>query len=141
MEWYYIFSASRDQAVIDNTLQGFSLVKDLGGFLLKSSGYVAAEGFLGQGIDAVTQPPGSDYCDVSLLDNNNFQLFEGGNQHTFWPEGTRKNIQSGKVRVSETLFTPSYIGLRNGDGYHGISVGIEVAAVVVTAYYSSVDGE
>jgi hypothetical protein len=141
VEWYYIFSASRDQAVIDNTLQGFSLAKDLGGFLLKSTGYGMAEGVLSQGIDAITQPPGSDYCDVSLVDQNNFQLYESGAAARYYPEGSRSNIQSGKIRVVETLFTPSYLGFKNGDSYHGISVGVEVVAVTVTQYYSSVDGE
>lgn len=141
VEWYYIFSASRDKATVENTLQSFSLVKDLGGFLLKSSGYGAAEGFLSQGIDAITQPPGSDYCDISLLDQNNFQLFTSGGAARYYPEGSRTNIQAGKVRVVESLFTPAYLGLRNNDGYHGISVGVEIVAVVVTAYYSSVDGE
>jgi hypothetical protein len=137
----YIFSASRDQAVIENTLQSFSLAKDLGGFLLKVNGYGAAEGLLGQGIDAITQPPGADYCDVALVDQNNFQLFESGEGARYYPEGSRSNIQSGKVRVVESLFTPSYLGFKNGDSYHGISVGIEVVAITVTQYFSSVDGE
>lgn len=141
VEWYYIFTASRDKAVVNNTLAGFSLVKDLGSFVLNSTGNGIADDFLSQGIDAITQPPGSDYCDVSLLDQNNFQLFQSGGGARYYPEGSRSNIQAGKVRVVESLFTPCYLGFRNKDSFHGISVGVEVAAVVATWYYSSVDGE
>lgn len=120
---------------------GFGPLVRRGGFVLQSSGHGVAEYFLSQGTDAITQPPGSDYCDVSLLDQNNFQLFETGGTSRYYLEGSRSNIQSGKVRVVKSLFTPSYLGFRNADSFHGISVGVEVAVVVATRYYSSVDGE
>ncbi len=142
VEWYYIFTASREEAITAQTLQGFSLAKDLGAFVLQAGGYGTAGDFLSKGIDAVTQPPGSDYCDVIMLDHNNFQAFESGaGGSVFWPEGTRKNFQSGKVRIATTLFTPAYLGFQNTDTFHGLSVGIEVAAVTVTPYYCSVDAK
>ncbi len=124
VKWYYEFSASRDEDQIESVTNALSLVSEL-------STLVDQSGLLGFGIDQLTQPPGSDYCDVYLIDQNNYTPFLNKNpQFLQYPEGTRENLKSGVVEIDCCHQGPIYLGLKNPDNFHGIHVVVEVAAIV-----------
>ncbi len=123
VEWYYQFTASRDKEEVQNTKGSFNLVGNLAKLIDQT-------GTLGFGVDLLTQPPGSDYCDVYLLTYENVSLFEAKVQYSYLTAGTRENIKSGLIKMSGGANRTYYIGIKNPDASHGISVAIEVVAVV-----------
>lgn len=124
VEWYYQFSATRDKAEINKTKGTF----DLAGQLTK---LIDKTGALKFGVDALTQPPGANYCDIYLLNHQNSSLFEAKVKYTYLTSGTRKNIKSGLVKITGGAGHAYYIGIKNPDSMHGIHVAIEVVAVVL----------
>ncbi|TRX61171.1 hypothetical protein FNH22_03705 [Fulvivirga sp. M361] len=123
VKWYYEFSASRDEDQIDNVTNALSLASEL-------STLVDQSGLLGFGIDQLTQPPGSDYCDVYLLDHENSSPFTSKVEYSYYTEGTRENLTSGVVEIECCINLPTYLGLKNPDNLHGRHVVVEVAAIV-----------
>ena len=124
IEWYYQFSASRNKGDIDKARKGFSLISDLSG-LIDQTGYAKF------GIDALTQPPGANFCDIYLFDHPNSRAFEAKNPYNYWTSGTRENIKSGIIKISQGGAQQYYIGIKNPDSGHGIHVGIEVVAITL----------
>jgi len=124
VKWYYEFSASRDESQIESVSSALSLASEL-------SALVDQTGLLGFGIDQLIQPPGSDYCDVYLIDQQNYNSFLNKQpQFLQYPEGTRENLKSGIVEVECCYDQPFYLGLKNPDNLHGIHVVVEVVAIV-----------
>lgn len=136
VEWFYIVSASRRKEDIQANLKNTSLVKDLSKALL---GVSSAAMVLNLGLDLITRPPGSDYCDVFLIDHDNYRNFLSKLQFTQYTEGTRTNITSARVKVTGSTQGQYYLGIRNNDLSNGIDVGIEVAAIVYEDYYGKED--
>lgn len=124
VEWYYQFSATRDKAEIDMTKSTFNLAGQLTKLIDKT-------GTLQFGLDALTQPPGANYCDIYLLNHQNSSLFEAKAEYTYFTSGTRKNIKSGLVKMTGGAGKAYYIGIKNPDSMHGINVAIEVVAVTL----------
>lgn len=123
IEWYYQFSATRNKKEIDKTKAGFNLVGQLTKLIDKT-------GILEIGIDALTQPPGGNICDVYQLDYENSRLFESKEAYKYFIDGTRKNIKSGIVKLNGGAGETYYIGIKNPDSMNGIHVAIEVVAIV-----------
>jgi hypothetical protein len=125
VEWYYQFSATRNETDISNTKKKFNLVSDLTKLIDKT-------GLLNFGIDALTQPPGSDYCDIFLLTPLESISFEAKTAYNYYSEGTRENYKSGIVKIKGNGLTSGTwnIGIRNPDTYYGVAVAIEVVAIV-----------
>lgn len=136
VEWYYIISASRNKENIQANLQNASLVKDLSKGLLGVNPTTMA---LNLGLDLITQPPGSDHCDVFLIDHDNYSLFTSKQSFNQYTEGTRLNITSAKVKVTGITQGQYYLGVRNNDISNGISVGVEIAAIVAEDYYGKAE--
>jgi hypothetical protein len=89
-----------------------------------------SSGSLGFAIELLSVPPGADYCDVYLIDNNNYSVFLNKNPFSYYPVGTRENIKSANVEVSSKFESSIYLGIKNPDSMHGINVVIKVAAIV-----------
>lgn len=123
VKWYYQISSFRDAAMKEGVTQQMSLVSDL-------SKLVDKTGTLGFALDLVSEPPGVDYCDVYLIDHNNYSLFLNKSQFNHFPVGTRENIKSANVEVSSAFSTPIYLGIKNPDSMHGINVIVKIAAIV-----------
>ncbi|MFA0965015.1 hypothetical protein AB9P05_24615 [Roseivirga sp. BDSF3-8] len=122
VEWYYEFTASRNEADVNQVTSNFKLASDLSKILDSS-------GFLGLGINLLTQPPGGDVCDIYLLDSENAGLFRSKVAFRYLTVGTRENLASGIVKVSSPLNQPLYLGIKNPDDMVGIHVAIEVVAI------------
>ena len=136
MEWYYVVSASRDEAEIRSNLSNFSLLGDI---TKAVNGLNPASTALNLGINFITQPPGSDYCDVYLLRYENMELFKSDQNFSYILEGTRENVKSAKVKISCCKGVQYYIGIQNRDSFHGIHVGIEAIAITKKEFYDYSD--
>ncbi len=128
VEWYYQFTATRDESEIKKTTSAFDLAGDL-------SKLIDETGALSFGIEALTQPPGANYCDIYLMSNGNRSAFEAKNKFYFKASGTRENIKSGLVQIKDASERNLTIGIKNPDSMHGIHVAIEVVAVVLEIKY------
>jgi hypothetical protein len=123
VKWYYEYSASRNESEVDNVSKALDLAGELSSLLDQS-------GILQLGINMLNQPPGSDYCDVYLIDHDNYTPFLSKQQFMQYPEGTRENLKSGIVEVECCHNFPLYLGLKNPDYKDGVHVVVEVAAIV-----------
>jgi len=123
VEWFYTFSADRNEEKIKTTTAGLNLFGEITAALDQTGTIDFALGLL-------TSPPGGNICDIYLLDAENSIKFENKVQYSYWRSGTRKNLKSGVVKVPDHLSGTYYLGIKNPDGMHGIHVSLEVAAVV-----------
>jgi len=125
VEWYYRFSASREQADIDRVSNNGSLISELVGGLLTGGVSWLVSGLGG----VITQPPGADYCDIYLMEPKNYHGFINDGQFTNIVDGTRLNYMSGNVRVTCCPTGQYYLGLQNNEIAHGVHVFLDVVAI------------
>jgi len=121
-EWYYVFTASRNEADIKNTLSTFNLASQL-------TKYIDEDSSLQKSVTSLSPPPGAHICDIYTIENEtNAKLFKEKEDFEYTLDGSRENYKSGIVTVKGQ--TKSYLGIRNPDNVYGIHVGIEIIAVV-----------
>jgi hypothetical protein len=133
VEWYYTFAATRNKQSVEATRSEMHLLANL-------TKLIDASGMLAFGVEAISTPPGSDYCDVFIMDSKYKIYFENksDNAWTPVPEGSRENLMSGTVRMRNCCKNGTYlIGFRNPSHSFGIDVLIEVVAVVEKATYET----
>lgn len=123
VEWYYTFSADRNEEQIKKTTAGLDLLGDLS-LALDQTGSV------GFAMTLLTSPPGGHVCDIYLTTPANSILFERKEAFYYISSGTRKNIKSGVVKITNPNIGTYYLGLKNPDNMHGVHISLEVAAVV-----------
>lgn len=128
VEWYYTFSASRNEAQIQATRKSLNLMGQL-------TKLVGMSGALNIGIDMLISPPGGDVCDIYLLDGTNKAPFEEKIEYRHNPEGSRENISSGVIKIKSTLQQNNYLGIKNPDSGYGIHVTIEAVAITVEEHW------
>lgn len=124
VKWYYTVSSFRDNNLIESTMSQINLVSDLTKLIDKSGGVSFA-------IDLLTQPPGANFCDVYLINNENYSLFLNKSEYRHFTVGTRENIVSANVEIPFTSNEVLYLGIKNPDGMHGINVIVSAAAIVL----------
>lgn len=121
-EWYYIFTASREEQDIKGTLAGFNLAAQLTKYVDDNTG-------LQQAVAALSPPPGAHICDTYVInDEVNAKLFKEKEAFTYSFDASRENFKSGIVAVKSKK--KAYLGLRNPDNLYGIHVSMEILAVV-----------
>ncbi|MBU2997688.1 hypothetical protein KO500_14655 [Cellulophaga baltica] len=121
-EWYYVFSASREEKDINNTLSTFNLASQLTKFIKEDEGMQGA-------VSNLSPPPGANICDIYVInDDKNANLFKEKEDFASNLNGSRENFKSGIVTVSDV--SKSYLGIRNPDNLYGIHIAIEIIAVV-----------
>lgn len=125
VEWYYRYSASRQQADIDRVSSNVGLLAELSAGLFSGGASLLVKG-LGS---LLSQPPGADYCDIYLLDDENYSPFISKGTFSQITDGTRVNFKSGNVRVTCCPSGQYYLGVRNNDMTHGIHVFLDVVAI------------
>jgi hypothetical protein len=132
--WFYRFSASRNQEDIDNVRKNFQLFGELTQLILSATGAGAvASKAVGIGVDQLSMPPGSNHCDVYLLDYTNITGFEAKTDSwQYILQGTRTNLMSGNVKIECCNSGQYYLGIKNPDYYDGINVSMEVIAITAT---------
>lgn len=122
-EWFYVFSASRNENDITNTLSSFSLASEL-------TGIINSKESVANSVTNLSTPPGADICDIYILDENNVKLFTDKEEFEYKIDASRENYKSGLIQVKENYGSKVYLGINNPDNIHGIHVGIEVVAVI-----------
>ena len=121
-EWYYIFTASRNEEDIKNTLSTFDLASQL-------TKYMDGDKSLQKAVATLSPPPGADICDIYVIENEiNTQLFKEKEDFKYALDGSRENFKSGIVKVDGS--EKAYLGIQNPDNLHGIHVGMEIIALV-----------
>ena len=125
VEWYYRFSAFRDKADIDRVSNNVRLAAELAAGLMTGGASTLVAGLGG----LLSQPPGADYCDIYLLDQENYSPFISKMPFLHIGDGTRVNFKSGNVRVTCCPSGHYYLGVRNNDMAHGIEVFLDVVAI------------
>ncbi|MEO0471921.1 MAG: hypothetical protein AAF206_20005 [Bacteroidota bacterium] len=124
VSWYYVFSASRDEARMKANLNRFDALAEL-------SKLIDQYGISANLINFLTVMPGSDYCNVYLAtDGHAVRMFESEQGFQYNRMASRPNYESGKVEVKDQILGTQYLLLSNPDALSGVSVNIEVVAVV-----------
>lgn len=129
IKWYYTFSAYREARDIQQVQSTFNLFSKLS-YVIDQSGTTS------NAIQLLGQPPGGNYCDVYLLGSpSDVQHFESkddnwGGTFNYYREGSRLNFVSGVVEIMRPNKGIQYLGIRNRDLTYGISVQLQVVAIV-----------
>ena len=127
--WFYIFSATRNQADVTRTRSAFKLLAQL-------SKLVDETGITDNAINLITTPPGTDYCNTYLLGSfNDVKIFDKEfttQSFKYDRAGSRTNLSSGQVVInsSEYLQGSQYLGFQNPSSVYEVSVTVEVVAIV-----------
>jgi len=125
VSWHYVFTASRDETAINNTIQSFGLASELTTYINKGES-------IASGLRSLNPPPGANICDVYLLDEENARLFKEKEDFESFLDSSRENYKSGIVTVKRVSENTMYLGLNNPDNIYGIHLGLEIVAVVKT---------
>tara|TARA_R110002050_G_scaffold48356_3_gene112464 strand:+ start:14657 stop:15652 length:996 start_codon:yes stop_codon:yes gene_type:complete len=121
-EWYYVFSASREEKDINNTLSSFNFASQISKFLKEDESIQGA-------VSNLSPPPGANICDIYVInDDANAELFKEKEEFSSSLDGSRENFKSGIVKISSNK--KGYLGIRNPDNLYGIHIAIEIIAVV-----------
>ena len=128
IKWYYEFSASRNENDINTVSESLNLAGEL-------SSLIDNTGLLEFGINQLTQPPGSDYCDIYHLSHNNSSMFTSKQAYSYFTEATRENIKSGVIEVNCCTQETTYLGFKNPDSFNGIHIIVEVVAIIQESGY------
>jgi hypothetical protein len=134
-EWFYRYSAYRDPAQVAYVKESFKLFAELTTLTFDLSGTSA--GVASIAADKLSDPPGSDYCEIFLLSPNHLQAFlnKTDDQWTYITTGSRLNFKSGNVRVDGNGGSEFCLGIRNPAPTQGINVTVEVVAVTAAERY------
>lgn len=123
VEWYYEYTASRDASEVKKVTEQFNLAAQLSSILDKTGAAEIA-------INALTSPPGTDFCDMYLLENDYYNQFLKDQEFIHYPAGARQNFKSGIIQVKNLSLQKPLIGVKNKDMSYGINVSIQVVAIV-----------
>lgn len=121
-EWYYVFTASREEKDINTTLSSFDLASQITKLIKDDASIQSA-------VSNLSPPPGANICDIYLIQSNTeAELFKEKEDFTATLEGSRENFKSGIVKVAHT--EKSFLGIRNPDNLYGIHIAIEIIAII-----------
>ena len=129
VKWYYEFSASREEEDVNNVLGTLDLAGEISGLIDKT-------GLIQFGIELLNKPPGADFCDIYLIDDDSYSLFLNRGKFLQYPVGTRENIKSGIVEIESTFSKPIYLGLKNPSTGYGLHIVVEIVAIVAEEGYA-----
>jgi uncharacterized membrane protein len=127
VKWYYEFSASRSEEEVKSISANFSAASKLASMVDKS-------GLLSLSIDIFTAPPGANYCNVYIMDQQNQLFFLNKQGSHYLPNSSRLNFKSGIVEVNEPNLKNPVIGIANPDLSIGVNVSVQVVAIVAKSY-------
>jgi len=122
-EWFYRYTASRNEEDITNTLKTFNLAGEL-------TEYINSKNPLKGAVNNLTTTPGANICDIYVLNETNAKLFKDKEDFEYDISASRENYKSGNVLVKNNNQELIYLGINNPDSLHGIHVAIEIVAIV-----------
>ena len=124
VEWYYSFSTTK----VENSKSTISLISQLTK-LYDPSGVTA------MAANAILTPTGEGVCDIYLMDKKNADAFiqkidNYGGKFNYFASGSRENFKNGTVVVRDIRSGNWCLGFKNPSTLEGISITLEVAAIV-----------
>lgn len=124
VEWYYSFTTKKNE----NSSSTIGLLSQLTQ-LYDPTGMTAIA------TNAILTPSGAGVCDIYLLDKSNiFKFIEKvdnwGGSFSYVVNGSRTNYKNGTVQINDILSGNWYLGFKNPSATEGISITIEVVAIV-----------
>ncbi len=132
VEWYYSFSASRDEKEVKSNMNSASLLGDLTKVI---NGLNPTTEVINIGLNLLTKPPGANYCNVYLMDYTNVSAFRRDQDMNYIIEGSRENLKSSVVKINCCMDGREYyLGIENSDTYNGLHVGVEAVAILKEEY-------
>lgn len=129
VEWYYKYSGTRSSDEVSKVKQSFNLFGELSKLIDNISPIGLTTNIA---INQLSQPPGSDVCDIYLLDYNNINPFLEKTNFSYILQGTRENLNSGNVKIVNSKQNQLYLGIKNPDSFYGINVLLEVVAITAS---------
>jgi len=123
VKWFYKFSASRNKSEMAQVKDGLKLFDEIVS-MCGTEGKVTAAC-----VNLLSTPPGSDNCDVYLLDEQNHVLFNNNTNFQYTEEGTRTGLMSGKLEINSAIGQTYYLGIVNPSTFYAINVVVEVVAI------------
>ena len=133
VEWYYAFSASRNENEVKNNINNLGLLGEINNALNGINPMTMAINF---GVEMFTTPPGADYANVYLLDFANYSLFKSEGKFRYIVDGSRQNLKSSTIKVNCCTDNQSYyLGVQNRSIFHGIHIGIKAVAITKEDYW------
>ncbi|MBS1687826.1 MAG: hypothetical protein JSS96_03815 [Bacteroidetes bacterium] len=127
VKWYYSFSAYRNPIDIQRTAAEFNLFAQL-------SRLIDETGTTANAISLLSKPPGSNYCDVFLLNSPyDVENFEKKREPChYYREGSVTSLESGLIEVTDVsrLYGVQYLGFRNQSMTNGININLQVVAII-----------
>ncbi len=130
IQWYYTFSAFRNKEDADKAHEKFDLLSELSRFSDPS-------GTSSFAISMLTKVPGSNYCDVYLLNSfkdelpfkNKDELLRKG---AWTSDDSQEGLAKGIIPITNSnhLIGVQYLGIRNPSLEYGINVSIQIVAIV-----------
>lgn len=118
IKWYYEFAASRNSGDIKNLTANFSVAAKLSSVIDKT-------GLLALSINLFAAPPGADYCNVYVGDQ------QAPNKIS--QTASRINYRSGIVEVNEPGIRKPVMTFSNPSGLYGLSVSVQVVAIITVS--------
>lgn len=124
IEWYYSVSTTRGQ----NSSASLQLFSQLGR-LLDPTGLTSTTASL------ILTPTGAGVCDSYLMNRKNADAFtekvdNWGGTFYYMPSGSRGNYRNGTVQIKDITQGSWCLGFKNPSASEGISITIEVVAIV-----------
>jgi tetratricopeptide (TPR) repeat protein len=136
VEWYYSFTTAKNENAVVPVNLAAQLTK-----LIDPTGLSA------MAATSILTPTGAGVCDIYLVDKYNLDAFIAkadakGESFEFDGAGSRQNYKNGTVHIKDLSASPQIICFRNPSTTEGVSITIDVVAVVeetITTYRSESD--
>lgn len=124
VEWYYSFSTTKGE----NSKSTISLISQL-------TKLYDPTGITAMATNAILTPTGLGVCDIFLMDKKNADAFiekvdNYGGKFNYFASGSRENFKNGTVVVRDIRTGNWCLGFKNPSAIEGISITLEVAAIV-----------
>lgn len=73
---------------------------------------------------------GNSYCDVYLMNDEDKQRFNLGDESSYYVLGSRQNFNSGVIRMKKGDTSLYWLGIKNPRKAHAVDVTVEAVAIV-----------
>ena len=117
-EWYYSFSATQEKS--NKSLNLFPQLLDL----------FDQSGTLSMVMESIVVPEGNARTNIRVTDFDNAMKFNNGEAYHYFPDFSRENYTEGVVKVTQGTAETVYLCFENPNSLDGISLNIEVSAMV-----------
>jgi uncharacterized membrane protein len=124
VEWYYEYVVSKDATIASELSKKFDLDTQLSKYVDHPLGPNNIS------LASLNSPTGNDVADIYLIEMEHCENFMKNGHIEYFPTGSRLNYKSGIVQVKDLKMGKPFIGIRNKDINYGVTISLQVVAVV-----------